>query len=116
MATASFGTPRRPAITTDRATLELNLPERPTPVRVSSMRTAAIGTYVVAAGGGAGAVPTENVRVEEVAMTLPAASSALTRQQKLSFGKTVVPAHEVMTVVALYRSEVKAQVAATSTL
>ncbi len=54
------------------------------------MRTAAIGTNVVAGGGGVGAVPTMKVRVEEVAMMLPAASSARTRQQYVSFGMTVV--------------------------
>ena len=81
IATASFGMVRRPAIVDRAGDVRAELAMRPTFVRVSRSRTGSIGTKVVAVGGGGGAVPMLNVRVLDVAMTLPAASSALTRQQ-----------------------------------
>ena len=81
IATASFGMPRRPATVTSRAVFAVNLPVSPTSVRVSSIRTGSTGANVVPVGGGGGVVPIVNVRVEEVEIVFPAASSALTRQQ-----------------------------------
>ena len=66
-----------------RAVFALNLPDNPTPMplRESSIRTGSTGVKVVPFTGGGGVVPTENVRVDEVEIVFPAASSALTRQQ-----------------------------------
>ena len=61
----------------------LNLPDSPTPIplRESSNRTGSTGVKVVPFTGGGGVVPIVNVRVDEVEIVFPAASSALTRQQ-----------------------------------
>ena len=82
IATASFGMPSRPATVSRRAVFALNLPDSPTPnLRESSIRTGSTGAKVVPFTGGGGVVPIVNVRVDEVEIVFPAASSAFTRQQ-----------------------------------
>jgi hypothetical protein len=62
-----------------------------------------------------GVVPIVNVRVDEVEIVFPAASSALTRQQYEPLAKAVTGAQAVMTVTWLAVTGENEHVAANST-